>query len=254
MIDKGLDGRGLYRSVYCSIWSDPEFKRFTPEEKLVFLNLRTSPLSNIAAIYPFWIEPIQEQVGLDRDVIIRALGTLSNRGWITIEEGIVWIKKGLKFDPQISLRNANHLKAVKKAILALPRLQIVRDFIDFYGIEMAYPMPSRSDLDPISIPSRSDLDPISVPIEISSKEKEKGIGKEERGEGGSERGEEETSPPQPPLPPLSSSFKGKTPKNKIYIPDLALTPEERSQRYQNREAAKHKAERDRELLEKQGLA
>jgi hypothetical protein len=143
-VDKGFDGRGLYRSIYCSIWSDAEFKKFSPEEKLVFLNLRTSPLTNILAMYPFYVEAIEQQTGLSREVIVRALDSLSIKGWIQIEEGVVWIKKGLRFDPQISLQNENHRIAVRKAILNLPKLQIVADFINFYGIDMPYPMPSRS--------------------------------------------------------------------------------------------------------------
>jgi len=166
-IDKGLDGRGLYRSIYCAIWSDSDFRKFSPDEKLVFLYLRTSPLSNLIALYPFWIEPIEQQTGLSREAIQRALSTLSDRGWIAIEDGLVWIKKGLRFDPQISLRHENHLIGIKKAVLALPRLGLVRDFIDFYGIDMPYPIPPRSHLNPSHLPY-TDQD--------QDQEKEEGVG------------------------------------------------------------------------------
>ena len=36
-INKGLDHRGIWRAVYSSLWNDPEFRKFTVSEKLVFL-------------------------------------------------------------------------------------------------------------------------------------------------------------------------------------------------------------------------
>ncbi len=183
-LDKGCDHRGLYRSVYCSLWSDSDWKGFSPEEKLVFLNLRTSPLSNIAAIYQFWIEPIEEQTGLARDAIKRALDTLSDRQWIAIEDGVVWIRKGLQFDPNVSLQNGNHRKGVIKAALSLPRLQIVRDFLDFYGLEIPYQIPSRSHPEPI---------PQGIPHPYTDQDKDKDKDKDKElavagGKGGGSEG------------------------------------------------------------------
>ena len=141
MVDKGLDGRGIYRSIYVSIWNDPDFKQLSPETKLILLNLRTSPLSNLAVIYPYYIEAIERQTGLTQDLIQPALDTLCNTHWIAIEEGIVWVKHGLRYDPNIVLHNEKHKKAIINTILGLPKLQIVRDFIDFYKLDIPYPIP-----------------------------------------------------------------------------------------------------------------
>jgi len=141
-IDKGLDGRGIYRAIYTSLWDDPDFRKLTPNEKLVFFNLRTSPLTNMPVIYPFYIEAIEKQTGLTKKIIQRAMDTLSDTQWIALQEGIVWVKKGLKFDPNIVLTNEKHFIAIKNIILSLPKLQIVRDFIDFYKIKIPYPIPS----------------------------------------------------------------------------------------------------------------
>lgn len=140
-IDKGLDGRGIYRAIYCSIWDDVDFRKLTSDEKLVFLNLRTSPLTNMPAIYPYYVEAIEKQTGLDQDRILKSLKTLCSTNWIVIEEGIVWIKKGLKFDPSIVLTNEKHMTAIKNIILSLPKLQIVKDFVDFYRIPIPYAIP-----------------------------------------------------------------------------------------------------------------
>ena len=160
-LDKGYDGRGLYRSIYVQLWEDVQFKKFSPDEKLVFLNLRTSPFSNIIALFPFYVEAIECQTGISRENIRVALKNLSAAGWIEIQSNLVWIKKGLKFDPNISMANTNHLKGIIRAILSLPKFQVVRDFIDFYHIQMPYPIPSQK-------PSQG---PFRNPIPISNKDK-----------------------------------------------------------------------------------
>lgn len=144
-VDKGLDHRGYFSAVYRSLWDDPDFQKLNPVSKLVFLNLRTSPLSNMPVIYHYYIEAIERQTGLSSEMINKALDTLSHRPshspWIALEQGIVWVRKGLKYDPNIILRNEKHRTAVINIVLSLPKLQIVRDFIDFYQINIPYPIP-----------------------------------------------------------------------------------------------------------------
>jgi hypothetical protein len=158
MVDKGLDGRGIYRAVYSSIWDDPDFQQLTPEEKLILLNLRTGPLSNMPVIYHYYTEAIQRQTGVSATVINRVLDTLchtpSDSPWIGLQDGIVWVRKGLKYDPAIYLNNPLHVKAIKNILLSFPKLQIVKDFIDFYQLDIPYPIPSHIPSDkPYNIPS-----------------------------------------------------------------------------------------------------
>ena len=135
-IDKGEDAKGIYRSIYVSLWEDRDFQALTPMAKLVLLNLRTSPLSNMPCIYPIYIEAIQKQTGLSETVIKEALIVLCKANWIEYEDGIVWVRKGLKFDPAISIHNDSHVRAIRKVVRSLPRLSIVDSFLAFYGISM----------------------------------------------------------------------------------------------------------------------
>ena len=135
---KGDNSRGVYRAIYTSIWDDTDFKKLSPETKLVLLNLRTSPLSNMPAIFPFYLEAIHRQTGLPEAVIKEALLALQKDRWIVIEEGIIWIRNGLKFDPTISLNNKKHLSAIKSFLQSLPKIKLVKDFCDYYKIEIPY--------------------------------------------------------------------------------------------------------------------
>lgn len=219
-IDKGLDHRGIWRAIYVSLWDDVEFRKFTPNEKLVFLNLRTGSLSNIPCLYHYYIETIEWQTGIRRKRILEALQTLTAANWIALQDGIVWVRKGLRFDPNIVLTNEKHLVAVKKIILSLPKLQIVRDFLDFYKIEIPYPVPSR----------------IAYTIPYGNQDTDTDTDTEEE----KDTKKEEESEEKPKVNPLSLS-KG---KDKIYYSDLALDDEEKRERYRKREEAKAKAHRD----------
>lgn len=137
-IDKGVDHRGIWRAIYVSLWDDPEFLKFTRVEKLVFLNLRTGPQCNLPAIFRYSLDMVIMQTRTKSSSVRLALRTLSEKNWIKTEAGIVWIKKGLKYDPNVTLTNPKHMIAIKNAILSLPKLQIVRDFIDYYKIPIAY--------------------------------------------------------------------------------------------------------------------
>ncbi len=126
-------------------------------------------------IFPLYIEPIEKQTGLSRKVIEKALDALCDTRWITIDDGIVWVRNGLKFDPNISLKNENQVKAIKKNLLGLPKSKLVVDFCQYYGLEipyeiasrkgMAYPMPTQEP-EPEPEPEKEpETEPDTVPSE-----------------------------------------------------------------------------------------
>jgi hypothetical protein len=94
-------------------------------------------------IYSFYVEAIEKQTGLTREAIKKALDTLCHTGWIAIQGGKVWVRNGLKWDPNISLNNEKQAKAIKKILLGLPKSQLVKDFCAYYKIEIPYDIPNR---------------------------------------------------------------------------------------------------------------
>jgi hypothetical protein len=141
---KRHDNRGTYRAIYVSLWDDPEFLKLSPNAKLVFLNLRTGPLTNLACIYRFYKEALHEQTGLPNTVLDTVLDTLCDTGWIQIEENILWVKNAVRYDPNLFFNNPLHIQAIKNILLGLPKLKIVIDFCTYYEIEKPYEIPSRN--------------------------------------------------------------------------------------------------------------
>lgn len=160
-IDKGEDERGFYRPIYVSLWEDRDFQRLDPNVKLVLLNLRTSPLSNMPCIYPIYYEAIQKHTGLSDEIIKNAIDALCKANWIEYEDGIVWVKKALKFNPVISLKKDTHLKSIQKALRSLPNnLGIVESFLEFYNISMGEPRKTES-TDPPATHSKEEKEAVN---------------------------------------------------------------------------------------------
>jgi len=133
--------RGVYRSIYTALWDDPDFLSLSKDARLVLLNLRSSPLSNIPCIYRFYREAIVEHTQVKDTVLDTVLHTLCDRGWIEVEKGIVWVKNALKYDPSISLNNPKHVEAINRTISGLPKLKIVMNFCTYYGLTIPFDIP-----------------------------------------------------------------------------------------------------------------
>jgi hypothetical protein len=135
-VDKGKNNRGYFRAIYTVLWDDTDFRDLDSNTKLVFLYLRTSPDSNMPCIYRIYVEAIMKHTGLSEAIIRDSISVLCKTNWIEYEDNIVWVKKGLQFDPTISLNNIHHVKSIQMAIRSLPQKDIVQSFLSFYKITM----------------------------------------------------------------------------------------------------------------------
>lgn len=138
-VNKGKNDKGYYRAIYTVLWDDLDFRELNSNTKLVFLYLRTSPDSNMPCIYRIYIEAVMKHTGLSEAIIRDSISILCKTNWIEYQDGIVWVKNALKFDPAISLNNIHHFKSIQMAIRSLPQLDIVQSFLDFYKITMEEP-------------------------------------------------------------------------------------------------------------------
>jgi hypothetical protein len=142
--------RGTYRSIYGVLLDDPDYQALPEKAQHLFLVLKVTRLSNLAAIFVCdegGFLTLKQQSGIPVPTIKKLLVVLEKAGWVYYEAPILWLKNGLKYEPSISLNNKNHIKAVESVLRGLPKRQIVLKFCDYYNL--AYPF------DTLSIPSRS---------------------------------------------------------------------------------------------------
>ncbi|MBU0516878.1 MAG: hypothetical protein KJ621_19155, partial [Proteobacteria bacterium] len=127
--------RGKYRSVFSVMFETPEFLSLPADARLALLALRLSPQNNIASIFRLYEPVLVEHTGLSAARVKSALDTLCNTLWIAYREGIVWVRNGLRYEPNFNLNNPKQRKAVENVLLGLPKCSLVKEFCDYYGLD-----------------------------------------------------------------------------------------------------------------------
>jgi len=131
--------RGTYRGVYTILIDHPDYQRLTSNARLVLLTLRLCSQAGVAVIFRMYPAMLAEQTGLTVAEVEAALGELekspsAERPWIFREAGVVWVRNGLRHDPNVSVGYDKHRKAIVRAVAGLPRLGIVRKFCRYYDL------------------------------------------------------------------------------------------------------------------------
>jgi hypothetical protein len=130
---------GTYRGIFTSLIDDPDYQRLSASARLILLTLRLCSQAGVAVIFRMYPAVLAEQTGLTVDEAEAALGELekapsAERPWIYREGGVVWVRNGLRHDPNVSVGYDKHRKAIVRAVAGLPRLGIVRKFCRYYGL------------------------------------------------------------------------------------------------------------------------
>ena len=170
----------MYRTLDAALWTDPKVRRLTPESRLVFVYLITSPHSHVSGIYYLPSVLIPVETGLNQVQVQAALkeltappptdrrghrrnhrqtaGTEQNRGesyglvlWDQ-EAETVWIRNALRYQgrgEKVLRAVANHVKSLRSAVL-------VPKFVAYYPQVKKF-------LDPAFLDTLSDTLSIGVP-------------------------------------------------------------------------------------------
>lgn len=159
-----LSDRGVYRGIYSSLLDDPDFQRLSASARLTLLTLRLCRDTGPAAIFRYYPEVIMCQTGLSGAALTKALEELSQAVWIAIEEPVVWVRNGLRYDPMMKPEtNELHRKSIERHVNGLPKRQIVLNFCDYYKIAKPFdrvsigsrvPLPSEDDSEKDSDPEK----------------------------------------------------------------------------------------------------
>lgn len=151
--------RGEFRGIYVALIDDPDFQLLGAYARWTFMVLKLNlGKAGIGVCYP---GSLVDPIGIPLEMVSSAIDELFHGGWIAVERNVVWIRNGLRFEPSLSLNNDNHRASIEKHIRGLPKLGIVNDYAEYYGLSVPYPdLVRATHRDPIEIPSRSHADPI----------------------------------------------------------------------------------------------
>ena len=172
--------RGTYRAIKVVLLDGPDFQQLPERARWVFLTLKMSlGPSGIEVHYP---EALAYQLSARTDAPVQsvkeALDLLEDAGWIRREANIIWIVGQLEHDPHINPVDAKHRRTIQRHVTGLPRLTIVRDFIeahpDFFppdeddwtkGLPRAIEGPTQGETSVGNIPSKGHRRAIEGPTE-----------------------------------------------------------------------------------------
>lgn len=128
--------RGGYGSVYRAIFNDPDFQLLSSASRLVLLTCRLS--KNNIAIFRYYIGELCEQTGLTQKQVEQSLEELSTRPiddpWMTLDKTLIWVRKGLRYDPHFRVSDPKHLKNIQTILQSLPKSTVIEDFCKFYNL------------------------------------------------------------------------------------------------------------------------
>lgn len=145
--------RGAYRSIKVVLQDGPDFQRLTERARHTFLTLKMAfgPSGIEVRYFEALACEVAEKTGMPVEAARVSLQELERTGWTRRERNVVWIVGQLDHDPGLTATNENHRKSVQSHVNGLPRLSIVRRFVEChsgyfppleYTLPDGYPMAS----------------------------------------------------------------------------------------------------------------
>lgn len=141
-----MASRGVYRGIHSSMLDDPDFQRLSPRAKHTLLTARLCRDAGPACIFRYYPEVLMRQTGYTRRQLDGALLELDREQWAYSDGSVLWIRNGLRHDPQLRIGDKKHLKAVLRQLDGLPSSSLVVRFCDYYKISRPLHGPSKTKL------------------------------------------------------------------------------------------------------------
>ena len=88
-----------YKPLYSNLWNDPDFEKYTPQEKLIYIFLITNQAVEKSGIYKITIKQISFYTDCNKSIINDFINKLINDNKIKydFEKGVIFIKNVFKF-------------------------------------------------------------------------------------------------------------------------------------------------------------
>ncbi len=118
-----MSARGSYRSIHTVLLNDADFQKLTPSARLLVLVLKIclGP-SGIDVLYE---GAISGRTGLGSSDVQVALNELTRHGWVLVDGNILWLVRGLKWEPSFSVANPRHRTSIAAHLAGLPHRDII---------------------------------------------------------------------------------------------------------------------------------
>jgi len=136
--ERGRVSMAKYQSVLNSTWDDPVFQQWSPEAKLLFLNLITSARHNPVGLYAVSPKILMTETGLSEEKFQAAFAELQKlyNGYARVrfdqETSTVWIVNTLKHQPEVSPRNKNLIRHMEAILRQHAGSVLVAEFLKRY--------------------------------------------------------------------------------------------------------------------------
>lgn len=125
--------RGEYRPIYEVLLDGPDWEKLPADARLVFLALKLKCGAFGIKVVSGLVGSLGQWTGLSARRVEDATRVLTKKQWIEREGSVVWVVRGLEFEPTLDAHNANHRKYLARTLDALPSLPIVDRFRERYS-------------------------------------------------------------------------------------------------------------------------
>ena len=134
----------MYRTIDGAFWTDPNVKKLSTADKLLFLYFITNPVARVSGIYCIAIPTICYETKMSDKHVRKGIDTLSEGGFIEYDPDceVVWVRNMLRhqagnngISPKIAVAVAKDLSKAHKSIL-------IKQFLAHYHtLEIPYTYP-----------------------------------------------------------------------------------------------------------------
>lgn len=144
--------RGEYRAIYEVLLDSPEFLDLSSDARACLFPLKLKlGKSGIAPMYP---ETLQRYTAMGSERVSAGIDELCATNWLRVQGPVFWLRNGLRHDPLRLLAQPNQKTSIEQYLKTLPKLHIVNEFAQYYGLSIPFPdlKPSGSHPEPIGNP------------------------------------------------------------------------------------------------------
>lgn len=126
--------RGEYRSIPRALLAGKDFRALPERMRWVFVALKMNMgFVGVETWYPDeLVSRLSHETGATVDQVRLALDYLEHENWIRREDNVIWIVGHITHDPHVTPTNPKHRTGVQRHVAGLPRISIVRAFMEYH--------------------------------------------------------------------------------------------------------------------------